>query len=80
MNKLITVLILLFTFNSSAEEFTNKHAIQNIGNINTINFENRSSITVYLPDGYKGKNNKYPVMYVMDGERYFLNAIAYQKC
>ena len=79
MNKLITVLILLFTFNSSAEEFTNKHAIQNIGNINTINFENSSSITVYLPDGYKGKNNKYPVMYVMDGERYFLNAIAYQK-
>jgi len=79
MNKLITVLFLLFTINSSAGELTNKQVIKNIGNIDSINFENSASVTVYLPDGYKGNNNKYPVMYVMDGERYFLNAIAYQK-
>lgn len=39
----------------------------------------RQSITVFLPDGYIESNNRYPVMYVIDGEKYFLHSIAYQK-
>lgn len=36
-------------------------------------------IQVYLPKSYSKTSKRYPVLYVLDGQRYFLNAIAYQQ-
>jgi predicted alpha/beta superfamily hydrolase len=79
MSRLVTVIILLFSMNTFAAEVVDKKVVKNIGNIHSIVFEDKLSISVYLPDGYKENNDQYPVMYVIDGERYFLNSIAYQK-
>jgi predicted alpha/beta superfamily hydrolase len=36
-------------------------------------------IQVFLPTNYDDNKKKYPVLYVMDGQRYFLNGIAFQQ-
>lgn len=36
-------------------------------------------IEIYLPDNYHNSNKHYPVIYVVDSQRYFLHAIAYQQ-
>jgi len=36
-------------------------------------------IQLYLPDNYEASSNKYPVLYVLDGQRYFLNGITFQQ-
>ncbi len=79
MDKLITLMFFIVSLNVSAAVVVDKNVIKNIGNINSITFANNQSITVYLPDGYKDNKSNFPVMYVIDGERYFLNAITYQK-
>lgn len=67
------------SFNTLASVFVEKNSVDNIGVIHSVKFENDQSITVYLPDGYIENNYRYPVMYVVDGEKYFLHSIAYQK-
>ena len=34
------------------------------------------TITVYLPDSYNGSDKKYPVLYLLDGQRYFLHGVS----
>ena len=36
-------------------------------------------IQVYLPEDYHDSKTKYPVFYVLDGQRYFLNGITFQQ-
>lgn len=36
-------------------------------------------IQVYLPDGYNDSEKKYPVLYILDGQRYFLHGVSLQK-
>jgi len=36
-------------------------------------------IKVYLPQNYENTSQQYAVLYVLDGERYFLNGVTYQK-
>ncbi len=40
--------------------------------------ETEREIQVYLPENYDNALTKYPVLYVLDGQRYFLNGIAFQ--
>jgi predicted alpha/beta superfamily hydrolase len=79
MNKLITLMLFIFSINVSAVEVVDENVIKNVGDIHSITFENNQSITVYLPDGYKHNKANFSVMYVIDGDKYFLNSIAYQK-
>lgn len=37
------------------------------------------TIQVYTPDGYNESDQGYPVLYVLDGQEYFMMGIAYQK-
>jgi predicted alpha/beta superfamily hydrolase len=53
--------------------------VQNLGIVQTVKVDEHNTITIYLPDGYQQDKNNYPVIYVMDAQRYFLHAIAYQK-
>ena len=36
-------------------------------------------IQIYLPESYDDTSIKYPVLYVLDGQRYFLNGITFQQ-
>ncbi|MDG3581164.1 alpha/beta hydrolase-fold protein [Galbibacter pacificus] len=36
-------------------------------------------IQIYTPDGYSGSKQKYPVLYILDGQWYFLSGVAIQK-
>ena len=67
------------SFNALAEVVVDKLTVANVGVIHSVMFDKHQSITVYLPDGYTENSNKYPVIYVIDGEKYFLHSIAYQK-
>lgn len=36
-------------------------------------------IQVFLPDSYTTSNKRYPVLYILDGQRYFLHGVSLQK-
>lgn len=75
MRNTLFVLILLFSLVGFSQ-----NSIQNniVGVNHTISSkilkENRR-IQVYLPDGYLNSNKKYPVIYLLDGQRYFLYGV-----
>lgn len=77
------VLLLLMYAACSGVTFAKEDKTENVvGYLSTIESkilgENRG-LSIYLPDGYNGNNKRYPVIYVLDGQRYYLQAIAYQK-
>ncbi|TJY36046.1 alpha/beta hydrolase-fold protein [Pontimicrobium aquaticum] len=37
------------------------------------------NIQIYLPDSYTSSNAEYPVLYILDGQRFFTNGVAIQK-
>lgn len=48
--------------------------------LNSAILEEDRSIQIYTPPSYEGSSEKsYPVMYVLDGQEYFLTAVAYQQ-
>ena len=72
-----TLFVLIFIF--SLAGFSQNSIQDNVVGVNlTINSkflkENRK-IQVYLPDGYSKSNKKYPVIYLLDGQRYFLYGV-----
>ena len=57
---------------SSGELFVAKHRVQGpTGDQSRV-------IQVYLPPEYERQNRRYPVLYVLDGQRYLAHGIAYQ--
>lgn len=79
MNKSITILIFFLSFNLLATELVGKKSVKNVGTIHSLALDSHHSISIYLPDNYDVGKDKFPVMYVIDGDKYFLNSIAYQK-
>ena len=37
------------------------------------------TIQIYTPDGYSDSEQEYPVLYILDGQWYFLSGVAIQK-
>lgn len=77
MKKIFLIVILLSFY---GELFGQKKTI-NVENF-TLSSEvlkEEQQIKVYLPENYESTSQQYPVLYVLDGERYFLNGITYQK-
>ena len=79
MKILIITLVTLLSFNTLASVSVDKSEVDNVGVIHSVELDKYQSITIYLPNGYSENRKKYPVMYVIDGEKYFLHSIAYQK-
>jgi predicted alpha/beta superfamily hydrolase len=71
--------MLFVSLNAFGAVLVEKTAVDNIGVIHSVLFDKHQPITVYLPDGYNESGNSYPVMYVIDGDKYFLHSIAFQK-
>jgi predicted alpha/beta superfamily hydrolase len=79
MNRIITILIVFLSFNLLATDLVDKKRFINVGTIHSLALDNHQELTIYLPESYDAGKNKFPVMYVIDGDKYFLNAITYQK-
>jgi len=73
---IICLFTLVFTFAQT------KGTSINIGTNYTINskiLNQDRDIQVYLPDSYGSSKQKYPVLYILDGQWYFTNGVAIQK-
>ncbi len=67
---------------------TNKSIGQNIDQLKTIGesiifnskvLNSDREIQIYLPENYDATSTRYPVLYVLDGQRYFLNGVTFQQ-
>ena len=82
---LIALALLVFTFFSQAstdksDKLENSPIIYGFQQeIDSKNLQGRVQINVYLPDGYEESGVDYPVLYVLDGQWHFTNAIGIQK-
>ncbi len=76
MKNIVAIIVLVLFANTS---FSQDKGSENVVGINhvinsSILKENRQ-IQVYLPKDYKTSNKKYPVIYLLDGQRYFLYGV-----
>jgi predicted alpha/beta superfamily hydrolase len=74
--KLISILIIIFIFTTSASFAQNNDEIV-IGKIVKLEskiLNEERQIFIHLPDGYDQTNARYPVFYVLDGETHFIHA------
>ncbi len=77
-----TLLYLVLLFFSSAISSQVKGSEISIGTNYTIQSKYLGQdidIQIYLPDSYKSTKQKYPVLYVLDGQWFFANGVAIQK-
>jgi len=76
---LSALLVIGFTLQVSSQT---KGAPITIGDNYTINskvLKQDKEIQVYLPESYRDSKDAYPVLYLLDGQRFFTNAVAIQK-
>lgn len=80
MKKTYIIIILFFTINQVYSQNVNQSKVLSNSIIlkSDILQEDRE-IQVYLPTNYQNNSNKYPVLYIIDAQRYFLNGIAFQQ-
>lgn len=77
MKYLLLILCVTFTFKSIAQ--TTNSSINEVGINHTIEssvLEEERTIQVHLPDDYKNSNINYPVVYLLDGQRFFLYGVS----
>ncbi len=73
-------LILYFLVFSSNAQIDRKEFV--VGSSFTIHskiMNDDREIQVFLPDSYTTSNKRYPVLYILDGQRYFLHGVSLQK-
>jgi predicted alpha/beta superfamily hydrolase len=80
MKKIVIIVACLFIGVNCISQVENSEITIGITNTmkSTILNQDRT-IQIYVPEDYHQSNEKYPVIYVFDSQKYFLNAIAYQQ-
>jgi len=64
---------------SQASSSNNGEKVEHIREIRNLVIDEQLSIDVYVPHSKDDAGKRYPTLYVMDGQYYFYNAIAYQQ-
>ena len=80
LKKISLLFILLFLRFTLSAQINNKDIV--VGSSFTIHskiMNDDREIQVFLPDSYTKSNKKYPVLYILDGQRYFLHGVSLQK-
>ncbi|WNB16755.1 alpha/beta hydrolase-fold protein [Marivirga arenosa] len=80
MTKNLYLLILLFTINKVVSQNLNEGKV--FGNsiiLKSDILQEERDIQIFLPTNYEENLKKYPVLYVIDAQRYFLNGIVFQQ-
>jgi predicted alpha/beta superfamily hydrolase len=78
----LTLMLLVLSFQSIAFANTAKNVPITVGELFTLPskvLEQERSFQVYLPASYHQSTQKYPVLYVLDGQKFFTNAVAIQQ-
>lgn len=84
---LLFALILCFTLLAVSREVqagppqegTSASTLAGFGQLSSFDFDNNVSIDVVLPENYeKGSKRRYPVIFILDAQRYLLLPMAYQ--
>ncbi|SFS93504.1 Predicted hydrolase of the alpha/beta superfamily [Zhouia amylolytica] len=80
MKKVCFILFLLLTFNQVVSQSTKEGTLFNHSIVLKSDvLQEEREIQIFLPADYEKNSNKYPVLYVLDGQRYFLNGIVFQQ-
>jgi len=81
MKNFILSILLIFGFSSTISSQVKGDAVS-IGTNYTINskiLDQDREIQIYIPDSYTTSKEEYPVLYILDGQRFFTNGVAIQK-
>mgnify|MGYP005995690897 CR=1 FL=1 len=78
MTKQLLIIILLFCSNIYGQNITDNIVGSSLLIQSKIMNDERE-IQIFLPDGYADSDITYPVLYILDGQRYFLHAVSLQK-
>lgn len=74
-----TMSSLLFLKEALATGETKEDNNSNIQEVQHVTINEQLSLDIYVPNNARSVGKQYPTMYVMDGQFYLYNAIAYQK-
>ena len=78
----LILMLLVLSFQSIAFANTAKNIPITVGELFTLPskvLEQERSFQVYLPSSYHQSKHNYPVLYVLDGQKFFTNAVAIQQ-
>jgi len=76
---LIFLLLIGFTNNVFSQSKETHHIVGKTFQLQSDILNEEREIQIYLPEDYQTSNEKCPVVYVFDSQKYFLNAVAYQQ-
>jgi predicted alpha/beta superfamily hydrolase len=79
MKKVFFTCCLLITFTLSSQTKGTPISIGDNYTISSKVLNQDREIQIYLPDSYKDTDQSYPVLYILDGQRFFTNGVAIQK-
>ena len=76
---IFTTFICLLSFSTYAQYNRSDNIVGSTVSIQSKILEEEREIQIFLPDDYENSNKKYPVLYILDGQRYFLHGVSLQK-
>ncbi len=80
MKKILSLLLLTFSISGLlAQSKGSEISIGTKFSINSKILDQDREIQIYLPDSYTSSEQNYPVLYILDGQRFFTNGVAIQK-
>ncbi|TRZ41644.1 alpha/beta hydrolase [Robertkochia solimangrovi] len=74
MEKIFYTIIILFTFNHIVGQSLDDSIL-----LKSDALQEQREIKIFLPSSYENGSKTYPVLYVIDAQRYFLNGVVYQQ-
>ena len=78
-NTFALLLLILSISGLCAQEKGSEISIGTNYTINSKTLKQDREIQIYLPDSYESSKEKYPVLYILDGQWFFANGVAIQK-
>lgn len=79
MKSLLTLIICCFASLFGMAQESSPITIGNSHTIKSTVLNEDRTIQIYTPDGYLDSKQDYPVLYILDGQWYFLSGVAIQK-
>jgi predicted alpha/beta superfamily hydrolase len=79
MRMLVSMLICFFCIKSHAQYTAKDNVVGSLVSIQSKFLNDEREVQIFLPDSYADSETNYPVLYVLDGQRYFLHAVSLQK-
>ena len=77
---LVIILTWLFCFSNTKAQIVEKNlAIATAITFKSEILEDQRELLIYLPENYTASEIEYPVLYILDGQRYFLHGVSLQK-